>query len=93
MSNKPAWANEEDTRAETLAQSGSTNNVEAPVLKRVEREPQRMQKAFYIQPKYAEAFENFAFKQRKGKGKRAPQLAEEAIKMLLDKYGEDTSNL
>jgi hypothetical protein len=53
----------------------------------------RLQKAFYIQEKYAEAFNDFVYKQKKKKGKKAPELAEEAIKMLLNKYGEDTINL
>ena len=90
---KPAWANEEDNRAEKLAKAGNTSNNDALQLKRIEREPQRMQKAFYIQLKYAEAFEIFAFKQKRLKKRRAPELAEEAIKMLLDHYGEDTTTL
>ena len=90
---KPSWANEEENRATELVNKGQTANDTAPKLKRVDREPQRMQKAFYIQPKHAEAFEYFVFKQKKIKGKKAPELAEEAIKLLLEKYGEDAKEL
>ncbi len=90
---QPDWMNEEDSRAEKLAKTDKTANDAAPKLKRVDRAPERQQKAFYIQPKYAEAFEDLAFKQKKAKGKKAPDLAEEAIKMLLDHYGENTTKL
>ena len=91
--NKPNWMNEEQDRAENLVDTGKTSNHEAPQLVRIKKAPPRMQKAFYIQEKYAEAFEDFVYKQKKKKGKKAPELAEEAIKMLLNKYGEDTTKL
>ncbi len=91
--NKPNWMVEEEERAVALADTGETANEAAPKLVRVTKEPPRMQKAFYIQRKYAEAFEDLAHKQKKVKGPKAPQLAEEALKMLLEKYGEDTSHL
>jgi hypothetical protein len=90
---KPGWMNEEEERAEDLTERAETSNNTAPQLVRVRKAPPRMQKAFYIQEKYAEAFDDFVYKQRKKKGKKAPELAEEAIKMLLKKYGEDTKNL
>ena len=93
MTSKPAWANEEEKRAEKLVEARETTNNDAIQLRRIIREPKRMQKAFYIQLKYAEAFENFALKQKRLKKRRAPELAEEAIKMLLDYYGEDTTTL
>jgi hypothetical protein len=91
--NKPDWMQEEQQRADKLTDTGQTSNHEAPQLVRVIKAPPRMQKAFYIQEKFAAAFDDLAYKQRKLKGKRAPALAEEAIKMLLQKYGEDTKNL
>jgi hypothetical protein len=91
--NKPDWMNEEEQRAEDLTEKEETSNNTAPQLVRVNKAPPRMQKAFYIQEKYAEAFNDFVYKQKKKKGKKAPELAEEAIKMLLNKYGEDTINL
>jgi hypothetical protein len=91
--NKPDWMNQEEDRADKLTDIGQTSNHEAPQLVRVKKAPPRMQKAFYIQEKFAEAFDDFVYKQKKLKGKKAPELAEEAIKMLLNKYGEDTKNL
>jgi len=90
---KPDWMNEEEERAEDLQESGETANNTAPKLARVTKAPPRMQKAFYIQDKYANAFDDLAFKQKKAKGKKAPDLAEEAIKLLLEKYGVNTENL
>lgn len=84
---------EEEQRAAQLAVIGQTSNNNAPQLKRVAKAPPRMQKAFYIQEKFANAFDDLVHKQKKIKGKKAPDLAEEAIKMLLKKYGEDTNNL
>ena len=83
---KPAWMEEEQERAEDLKKSGTTVNDTAPKLARVTRAPKRMQKAFYIQNKHAQAFEKLVFSQKMKKGKKAPDLAEEAIELLLNKY-------
>lgn len=91
--NEPNWMNEEEIRAEEVTKSGETNNPKAPQLIRVNREPSRKQKAFYIQESFAEMFENLAFKQKREKGLKAPQLAEEALLMLFKKYKMDTSIL
>jgi len=53
----------------------------------------RATKGFYIQEKYAMAFDRLVFNQKQAKGKKAPELAEEAIKILLKKYGEDVKSL
>ena len=91
--NKPSWMNQEESRAEKLTGTGETSNNSAPQLVRVFKAPPRMQKAFYIQEKYAHAFEDLAYKQKKIKGKKATELAEEALLLLLNKYGEDTKHL
>jgi len=85
---KPAWMEEEQERAEDLKKSGATANNTAPKLARVTRAPKRMQKAFYIQNIHAQAFEKLVFNQKMKKGKKAPDLAEEAIELLLNKYEE-----
>ena len=84
---------EENIRAKKQAATGLTANSEAPQLKRVAREPERKQKAFYIQPSYAEAFEDLALAQKRKKGKKATELAEEMVSDLLAKYGVDISKL
>ena len=91
---KPVWMEEEEVRAEDQSNQSSTTNPSAPRLIRREYEPERKQKAFYIQPKYAEAFEDFVIKQRRAKtGRKATVLAEEMIRDLLAKYGEDVTSL
>lgn len=84
---KPTWMEEEESRAEVLETTGATTNDKAPKLERVVREPNRMQKAFYIQEKHSRAFERLVFEQKQSKGKKAPALAEEAIEIILEKYG------
>ncbi len=96
--NKPDWMKKEEDRADELATENKTSNQEAPQMIKIIKAPPRMQKAFYIQEKYGEAFDDLVHKQKKqrkktGAGKKSTALAEEAIKMLLIKYGEDTSNL
>jgi len=92
--NGTSWMDEEDDRAEIQAQTGERPNTEAPQLIRKEiKAPARATKGFYIQEKYAMAFDKLVFNQKQAKGKKAPELAEEAIKMLLKKYGEDINSL
>ena len=77
---------EENNRAKDLAKTGQTVNATAPKLARVApRAPARKQKAFYIQEQHANAFEALAFELRKS-GTKAPELAEEAIELLLAKH-------
>lgn len=85
MSKQPNWMNEETDRANKLKNSGTTANDSAPQLKRVTRAPARKQKAFYIQDKHANAFEKLVFEKR-GSGVKAPELAEQAIELLLKKH-------
>lgn len=82
----PNWLEEEQKRASKINVTNETNNNDAPRIVKVKREPIRKQKAFYIQEIYASTFEDLAYKQKKSKGKTAPQLAEEALLMLFEKY-------
>ncbi len=84
---KPSWMQQEEERAEDLKKTGQTSNNAAPKLVRQHKAPPRMQKAFYIQEKHATAFDDLVYAQKKAKGKKAPELAEEAIELLLKKYG------
>ena len=85
----PDWMDKEDKRAASQAAKPATTNATAPQLVRVNKSPLRKQKAFYIQPSYAEAFEYLALKQKRLGGKKATDLAEEMILDILHKYGED----
>jgi len=92
--NDASWMDEVDEQAEQQAETGKRPNAEAPQLVRKEaRAPTRATKGFYIQEKYAMAFDRLVFNQKQAKGKKAPELAEEAIKILLKKYGEDVKSL
>lgn len=82
----PDWMNEEKERAGLLNED-KTVNENAPKLIKVKREPKRSQKAFYLQKSYSLAFEKLVFEQKQIKGKKAPALIEEAIELLLKKYG------
>ncbi|WP_221898304.1 hypothetical protein [Bathymodiolus japonicus methanotrophic gill symbiont] len=85
---------EVDEKAEQQAETGRRPNAEAPQLVRKEaKAPARATKGFYIQEKHAMAFDKLVFNQKQAKGKKAPELAEEAIKILLKKYGEDVKSL
>lgn len=85
--NDASWMDEEDERAEVQAKSGGRSNSQAPQLVRKEvKAPPRATKGFYIQEKHSMAFDRLVFSQKQAKGKRAPELAEEAIELLLKKY-------
>lgn len=76
-----------------VADIGETNNNDAPKLVRANKAPSRKQKPFYIQDKYAKAFDKLAFDQKQLKRKRAPELAEEALDLLFQQYGLDMNSL
>jgi len=87
------WLEEEENRANKLNESGETSNPKAPQLVRIKKEPARKVKGLYMQEKYIEYFDELVFKQKKMKGKTSPELAEEAIILLLKKYKLDISSL
>ena len=43
-------------------------------------------RSIYIQDAHGKAFDKLAFEQKMVKGKKAPDLIEEAIELLLKKY-------
>ncbi len=92
--NDASWMDEEEERAEVQAQKGKRPNSTAPQLVRREaKAPPRATKGFYIQEKHSMAFDRLVFSQKQAKGKKAPELAEEAIELLLKKYKLNTNEL
>ena len=83
------WIDEENARASELAKTGTTTNNNAPILVKTTKKPApaRHIKSIYIQDSYSLAFDKLVFQQKIAKGKKAPQLIEEAIELLLKKYG------
>ena len=83
------WIDEENARATELAKTGTTTNTNAPLLVKNTKKPAPVRhiKSIYIQDLYSLAFDKLVFEQKITKGKKAPQLMEEAIELLLKKYG------
>ena len=83
------WIDEENARASELAKTGATTNNNAPLLVRTTKKttPVRHIKSIYIQESHSLAFDKLVFEQKIAKGKKAPDLMEEAIELLLKKYG------
>lgn len=82
------WIDEENARASELAKTGTTANNNAPLLVKTIKKPAptRHIKSIYIQDSYSLAFDKLVFEQKIAKGKKAPELMEEAIELLLKKY-------
>jgi len=82
------WIDEENARASELAKTGATANNNAPVLVKNTKKPAPVRhiKSIYIQDSYSLAFDKLVFEQKIAKGKKAPELVEEAIELLLKKY-------
>jgi len=83
------WIDEENARASELAKTGTTVNTNAPLLVKNTKKTALVRhiKSIYIQDSYSLAFDKLVFEQKIAKGKKAPQLMEEAIELLLRKYG------
>jgi hypothetical protein len=82
------WIDEENARASELAKTGTTANNNAPLLVKTTKKPVPVRhiKSIYIQDLYSLAFDKLVFEQKIAKGKKAPELMEEAIELLLKKY-------
>jgi hypothetical protein len=83
-----SWIEEENARAKDLAKTGGTSNNNAPrlILSKKKVTPARVVKNLYIQESHIRAFDTLVFSQKMLKGKNAPELAEEAIELLLKQY-------
>lgn len=81
------WIEEENERATELASTGKTTNSNAPSLIKLKKKaPTRLIKSIYVQEKHAIALDQLVFKQKMLKGKKSPELIEEAIELLMHKY-------
>lgn len=86
-----SWIEEENTRAKELAKTGGTSNNNAPrlIVSKKKVTPARVVKNLYIQESHIRAFDKLVFSQKMLKGKNAPELAEEAIELLLKQYNAE----
>ena len=82
------WIDEENARATELVKTGNTTNSRAPLLIKNTKQPTpiRRIRSIYIQESYGLAFDKLVFEQKITKGKKAPELMEEAIELLIEKY-------
>jgi len=86
-----AWMEQEAKKASQVADTGDHVNPKAPTLQVVAQptRTQRQNKLFRINPEHISAFDEVVYKQRRAKGKKGPELIEEALEMLFEKYGVD----
>lgn len=86
MSNN--WIDEENARASELTKTGTTANNNAPLLVKTTKKPTPVRhiKSIYIQESHSIGFDKLVFEQKISKGKKAPELMEEAIELLIQKY-------
>ncbi|WIG71448.1 hypothetical protein KEC58_22415 (plasmid) [Photobacterium damselae] len=81
------WMDEEEQRADNNLQNGQTENTHAPVLKKVvKKAPERKTRGIYVQDDFWNDFEDLVLAQKKIGGKSKPELAEEALKLIVEKY-------
>ncbi|NAW91716.1 MULTISPECIES: hypothetical protein [unclassified Vibrio] len=83
------WLEEENQRAQANVETGQTENSEAPRMvlvksKRVKK-PQRKTRGIYVQDKIWKKYDLTVYKMKGVKS--APDLAEEALQYIIDKYG------
>ena len=86
-----SWIEEENARAKDLAKTGGTSNNNSPrlIVSKKKVTPARVVKNLYIQESHIRAFDKLVFSQKMLKGKNAPELAEEAIELLLKQYNAE----
>lgn len=86
-----SWLNEEDSRAEKQGKKGQTlSNPDAPRLVKnspKEKKVQRSVKGLRIRTDLQKVFDRLVFEQKQADGKTGPELADEAMKLVFDKYG------
>lgn len=83
------WINKENERAIDLCNKKETQNKNAPkLIKQKLKKPvlKRQIKSIFLQKSFSIAFDKLVFDEKMKSGKNAPQLIEEAIELLVNKY-------
>lgn len=82
------WMEEENVRAGNLAKTGKTNNSNAPkaVGNTNKSSILRSARSIYIQDTHQKLLDKLIFEQKISRGKKAPELIEEAIELVAKKY-------
>ena len=86
-----SWLNEEDNRAEKQGKKEQKlSNPDAPRLVKAplkSKKVQRSVKGLRIRNDLQKVFDRLVFEQKQADEKTGPELADEAMKLLFDKYG------
>jgi len=83
------WFTEEETRAEQQVEKGTTTNGDAEIIK-IRQKPKKIErpvKGLRIRLDLQHKFETLVLTEKQKNGRTGPELADEAMKLLLDKYG------
>lgn len=82
------WLLEEEQRAQENVEAGATENAEAPRLRTVKskrvKKPTRKTRGIYVQDKIWTDYDKVVHKMKNTIS--APELAEEALQYIIDKY-------
>ena len=87
---------EENEKAKKQADNGGRTNTKAPHLVKQKTKPEkevivRSVKGLRIQKPLQRQFDELVFREKQSDGKTGPELAEEAIRLLLEKHGMNPS--
>ncbi|MBF0383019.1 MAG: hypothetical protein HQL69_18515 [Magnetococcales bacterium] len=87
----PDWMKEENEKAQKQADNGGRANAKAPHLVKQKSKQKnevivRSVKGLRIQKPLQMQFDELVFRQKQAGGMTGPELAEEAIRLLLKKY-------
>ena len=82
------WMDEENARAINLSETGKTTNDKALRIKSVSKEisTKRSIRSVYIKEFHQRMLDKLIFEQKMIGGKKAPDLLEEAIELMIKKY-------
>ena len=88
----PNWMEQENEKAKKQAGNGGRTNIKAPHLvkqktKSKKEEIVRSVKGLRIQKPLQRQFDELVFREKQAEGKTGPELADEAIRLLLKKHG------
>lgn len=83
------WMNEEEERANENADNDTVENEGAPkLIRQKQKAPARNTRNVYVQDDIWKNFETAIFMQKMAGGKSKPELAEEALQYIYEKYGK-----
>jgi hypothetical protein len=87
--NMPNWMDQENKKAEKQAGNGGRTNSKAPHLAKQKPEKEtivRSVKGLRIQKPLQRQFDELVFREKQAERKTGPELADEAIRLLLKKH-------